>query len=70
MRYERWQAGNYTAIWEEWRAALTTLGRQVRIDLGAGVLLEGEAVRVERAGGLIVVTADGERTVFAGTILL
>jgi BirA family biotin operon repressor/biotin-[acetyl-CoA-carboxylase] ligase len=58
MRYERWQAGNYMAIWEEWRAVLATLGRRVRIDLGAGALLEGEAVRVERAGGLIVVTAD------------
>src|SRR5438552_1767811 len=46
-RYAAWQQGGYAAVWQEWRAALATLGTRVRVDLGDGALLEGEALRVE-----------------------
>ncbi|HMA34149.1 MAG TPA: bifunctional biotin--[acetyl-CoA-carboxylase] synthetase/biotin operon repressor, partial [Chloroflexia bacterium] len=68
-RYLCWQGGGYDAIWEEWRTALLTLGTRVRIDLGAGTLVEGEALRVARDGTLIVGTPAGEQPVIAGTIL-
>ncbi len=69
VRYMRWQAGGYTAIWAEWRDALTTLGSYVRIDPGDGVLIEGTALHVAPDGTLLVRTAAGEQAVIAGTVL-
>lgn len=68
-RYTHWQAGDYGAIWEEWRAALSTLGTAVQIDLGDGTIIAGQARRVEPDGTLIVATPAGEYSVIAGTIL-
>jgi BirA family biotin operon repressor/biotin-[acetyl-CoA-carboxylase] ligase len=69
VRYDRWQAGGYAAIWTEWRDALITLGRAVRIDPGDGPSVEGTAVRVDADGALVVATATGEQRVVAGTLL-
>jgi BirA family biotin operon repressor/biotin-[acetyl-CoA-carboxylase] ligase len=68
-RYTAWQAGDYDALWTEWRAALVTLGQAVRIALGAGEVITGTALRVQRDGVLVVETEEGERRVPAGTIL-
>ena len=68
-RYAAWQAGGYVALWTEWRDALTTLGQTVRIELGAGEIITGTALRVQMDGVLVVETAEGERRVPAGTIL-
>ncbi|HUS13410.1 MAG TPA: biotin--[acetyl-CoA-carboxylase] ligase [Chloroflexia bacterium] len=68
-RYLRWQAGAYSALWEEWQAALVTLGTAVRIDPGDGVVVSGQALRVERDGTLVVRTAVGEQGVVTGTVL-
>ena len=52
------------AILDAWRAALLTLGREVRVDLGPGELC-GTATDVDTSGRLVVVTADGDRRVVA-----
>ena len=49
----------------EWRARSATIGRQVRIDLGADDVV-GTAVDVDGAGRLVVESLDGERRTFAG----
>ena len=69
-RYAAWQAGGYEALWQEWRAALVTLGAVTRIDPGDGAILTGMATRVERDGTLVLATAAGERRVVAGSVLL
>lgn len=53
----------------ELTAACDTLGRRVRVALPGGGMLEGDAVRVDRDGQLVVRTADGtERSVAAGDV--
>lgn len=51
----------------EYARALATLGTRVRLDLGAE-LIEGDAVRVEADGALVVATATGERIVRFGDV--
>ncbi len=56
------------ALWDEWRARSATLGRRVRVDLGADDL-EGEAIEVTPQGQLVVRTLEGnERTLAAGDV--
>ncbi len=51
-----------------WRRRSATLGRQVRVDLGADDL-EGEAVAVTAGGQLVVRTLEGdERTLAVGDV--
>jgi BirA family biotin operon repressor/biotin-[acetyl-CoA-carboxylase] ligase len=53
---------------DRWRARSATLGRAVRaIGTGGGVLT-GTAVDVDDAGGLVLATADGPRTVTSGAV--
>ncbi|MBA2281221.1 MAG: biotin--[acetyl-CoA-carboxylase] ligase [Acidimicrobiia bacterium] len=49
---------------DAWRARSATLGRHVRIELGADDV-EGVAVDIDDAGRLVVQTDDGERRTFA-----
>ncbi len=49
----------------EYRSACVTLGRRVRMDTPGGIV-EGQAVDIDRAGGLMLETAAGPRTVTAG----
>lgn len=57
------------ALLEGWRTRSATLGRQVRVDLGADDLV-GRAVDVTDAGHLVVETVDGERrTVAVGDVV-
>jgi BirA family transcriptional regulator, biotin operon repressor / biotin---[acetyl-CoA-carboxylase] ligase len=48
----------------DYRAALDTIGRQVRVDLGDRQI-EGAAVDLDDAGRLIVMTGEGTRTTVA-----
>jgi BirA family biotin operon repressor/biotin-[acetyl-CoA-carboxylase] ligase len=58
-------------IADEYARASATLGAEVRAELaGGGAVVEGAAVRVADDGGLVVTTADGERTVTAGDVHL
>jgi BirA family biotin operon repressor/biotin-[acetyl-CoA-carboxylase] ligase len=50
------------------RAHCTTLGQQVRVEL-AGETLRGRATEIDDAGHLVVLTADGPRTVTAGDVV-
>lgn len=55
-------------MWTAWRSRSATLGRRVRVDLGADDL-EGEAVAVTPAGQLVVRTVEGdERTLAVGDV--
>ncbi|HYI61185.1 MAG TPA: biotin--[acetyl-CoA-carboxylase] ligase [Acidimicrobiales bacterium] len=55
-------------LWEAWRARSATLGRRVRIDLGADDV-EGQAVDVTPEGRLVVRTLAGEdRTLAVGDV--
>lgn len=55
-------------VWDAWRRRSATLGRQVRVDLGADDL-EGEAVAVTAGGQLVVRTLEGdERTLAVGDV--
>ncbi len=53
---------------EEYRRALVTLGRRVRVEQ-ASATLEGEARDVDDAGRLVVATAAGEVAVAAGDVV-
>lgn len=55
-------------LWAAWRARSATLGRRVRVDLGADDL-EGEAVDITASGQLVVRTLEGEvRTLAVGDV--
>jgi BirA family biotin operon repressor/biotin-[acetyl-CoA-carboxylase] ligase len=63
-RYARLLAGGPGALLAEWRQACVTLGRSVRVDLGADDVV-GTAVDLDDAGHLVVETLDGSRRVVA-----
>jgi BirA family biotin operon repressor/biotin-[acetyl-CoA-carboxylase] ligase len=57
-------AGSTAALLPAWRDRSATLGRRVRVDLGASDV-EGTAVDVTDDGHLVVETTEGERRTFA-----
>lgn len=63
-RYAALVAGDRAGLLDDWRARSATLGRRVRVDLGADDV-EGVAVDVTDAGHLVVDTDTGERRTFA-----
>jgi BirA family biotin operon repressor/biotin-[acetyl-CoA-carboxylase] ligase len=63
-RYAALVEGDRASLLGEWRSRSATLGRSVRIDLGADDV-EGKAVDVTEDGHLVVDTLDGTRRVFA-----
>ncbi|MGN6693514.1 MAG: biotin--[acetyl-CoA-carboxylase] ligase [Aquihabitans sp.] len=70
-RYAALLAGPHgaTALREEWRRRSATLGRRVRIDLGADDLV-GTAVDITEEGHLVVETLEGDRrTVAVGDVV-
>jgi BirA family transcriptional regulator, biotin operon repressor / biotin---[acetyl-CoA-carboxylase] ligase len=50
-------------------AACSTVGAHVRVHLPGGAAIEGEAVDVDRDGGLVVATRGGRRTFAAGDVV-
>jgi BirA family transcriptional regulator, biotin operon repressor / biotin---[acetyl-CoA-carboxylase] ligase len=63
-RYSVLCAGERAPLLDEWRDRSATLGRRVRVDLGAGDV-EGTALDITHDGHLVVETLEGERRVFA-----
>lgn len=51
----------------EWNALCALRGRRVEIDTPAGPV-HGTAVRIDTQGALLVATAEGEQTVWSGTL--
>ncbi len=58
------RTGDRTAVQQLWRARSATLGRQVRVDLGADDLV-GTAVDITDEGHLVVETLEGDRRTLA-----
>lgn len=50
-------------------AACSTVGARVRVHLPGGRVADGDAVDVDRDGGLVVATAGGRRTFAAGDVV-
>lgn len=63
-RYRSLVAGDRSGLLDEWRARSATLGRRVRVDLGADDV-EGTAVDITDDGHLVVDTVEGARRQFA-----
>lgn len=63
-RYERLVAGDRDSLLDEWRARSATLGRRVRVDLGADDV-EGTAVDITEHGQLVVDDLAGRRRTLA-----
>jgi BirA family transcriptional regulator, biotin operon repressor / biotin---[acetyl-CoA-carboxylase] ligase len=63
-RYAALVASDRASLLDEWRSRSATLGRSVRVDLGADDV-EGKAVDITADGHLVVETLEGERRVFA-----
>jgi BirA family biotin operon repressor/biotin-[acetyl-CoA-carboxylase] ligase len=63
-RYLALCAGDRAGLLDEWRDRSATLGRRVRVDLGADDV-EGTAVDVTDDGHLVVQTLEGPRRTFA-----
>jgi len=69
VRYGELVAGDVTAVLDAWRARSATLGRQVRIDLGADDVV-GTAVDVTDGGHLVVEPLEGgRRTIAVGDVV-
>ena len=64
LRYAALVGGDVASLVADWRARSATLGRRVRVELGADHV-EGTAVDVTDAGHLVVETDAGERRTFA-----
>lgn len=63
-RYSELLREGAASILEPWRERCVTLGRRVRVDLGADDL-EGRAVAIDDSGHLVVETLAGDRRVLA-----
>jgi BirA family biotin operon repressor/biotin-[acetyl-CoA-carboxylase] ligase len=63
-RYLALCAGDRSGLLQEWRDRSATLGRRVRVELGADDV-EGTAVDVTEDGHLVVETLEGGRRTFA-----
>lgn len=62
------RAGFARDVLERYRALCATIGRRVRARTTEGAVVEGEAVDVDDAGGLVVRTDAGRRTVRFGEV--
>jgi BirA family biotin operon repressor/biotin-[acetyl-CoA-carboxylase] ligase len=58
------ETGDREPLLSEWRSRSATMGRQVRVELGADEVV-GTAVDVTPEGHLVVDTLEGERRTFA-----
>ena len=68
--YDAWEAGDAQArTVAAYAAACVTLGRPVRVELPGDRLLEGEAVRVDDSGQLVVAADGVETAVGAGDVI-
>lgn len=70
--YATWQTGGDLAgmrLADSYAAACVSIGRDVRVDLPSGEVLEGRAVEIDPGGRLVVQTSDGLRAVGAGDVI-
>lgn len=69
-RYQAWvqASGDPEVILPDYRELSATFGRQVRVELPGGVFIEGTATDLDSDGRLLVLTADGPRSLAAGDV--
>jgi BirA family biotin operon repressor/biotin-[acetyl-CoA-carboxylase] ligase len=70
--YDAWQMGGDPAgmrLAESYTSACVTLGREVRVDLPDGSVVEGHAVAIDPSGRLVVEAADGRHEIGAGDVV-
>jgi BirA family biotin operon repressor/biotin-[acetyl-CoA-carboxylase] ligase len=71
-RYAQWLDGGGDAaacgLAAAYRAACTTLGRAVRVNLADGGVIDGPAADIDDIGRLVVQTADGALPIGAGDV--
>ncbi len=68
---ERYQQADTSELHDAWVSRLNTLNREVTVMLTTGEAVQGTAVGVDDAGGLIVQTdSGGQRTFIAGEVTL
>lgn len=58
-RVDQWRTGDLTTLAEEYRTHCGTIGQPVRIELGAGAVIEGTVIAIEPDGSLRVSTRNG-----------
>jgi BirA family biotin operon repressor/biotin-[acetyl-CoA-carboxylase] ligase len=66
--YTEFEAGRWPALLGAWRRRCRTLGAPVRVDLAGGSEMFGRALDVSLEGALLLETADGVATVYAGDV--
>ncbi|MEW1955027.1 biotin--[acetyl-CoA-carboxylase] ligase [Terrabacter sp. NPDC080008] len=69
VRPDRATAGEVAAVRTAYRESCSTVGLEVRVHLPTGHAVEGTALDVDDAGGLVVRTPDGPRTFAAGDVV-
>ena len=69
--YAAWlgAAGDPESLLPAYRQLCTTIGREVRVELPGGRLLQGRAAGVDATGSLVVETAGARETVTAGDVV-
>lgn len=65
---EGWLSQRPGQVLQAWRARNVTLGHEVRVCLGQGKVVEGEALDISPKGGLLVRTTQGVCEVTAGDV--
>lgn len=63
------RAPNTGALRTAYISACRTIGQTVRADLPTGQSITGQATKIDAAGRLLVMTADGERAIGAGDVV-
>ena len=66
--YAALDSGRWAEVLAAWRRRCATLGSAVTVHLPGGATLVGRAVDVTLEGALLIETADGVRTVYAGDV--
>jgi BirA family transcriptional regulator, biotin operon repressor / biotin---[acetyl-CoA-carboxylase] ligase len=56
------------SVLPRYRELCVTLGRDIRADVAGRTAVEGRAVDIDDDGGLVLQTAEGQRTVLAGDV--
>jgi BirA family biotin operon repressor/biotin-[acetyl-CoA-carboxylase] ligase len=64
-----WSHGGSSALLAAYRERCVTLGRRVRAELPGGTSVQGEAIRVDGDGALVLRTPQGERIISAGDVV-
>jgi BirA family transcriptional regulator, biotin operon repressor / biotin---[acetyl-CoA-carboxylase] ligase len=69
LSWRRVEGDGERSVLPRYRELCTTLGRDVRVDVGGDVTVEGRAVGIDAGGSLVVETPTGRRSLSAGDVV-